>query len=68
MIQEMQKDQKPEEVQISFKVYVDHVKDGQNDMPELQKGCTTLTPYFEGRTDKAEVQKDMFVSPRDEQS
>ena len=42
MIQEMQEDQKPEEAQISFK----------------QRACTTLSPYFKGRTDKVEVQKD----------
>ena len=47
MIQEMQKDQNP--VQISFKVH---------DIPELETGCTTLSPYLKGRTDKAEVQKD----------
>ena len=33
----MEKDQKSEEVQISFKVYVDHVKDGQNDIYEPQE-------------------------------
>ena len=37
MIQEMQKDQKPEEVQINLKVYVDRAKDGQNDILEPQK-------------------------------
>ena len=35
MIHEMQKDQKPEEVQISFKEYVDHANDGQNDTISL---------------------------------
>ena len=64
MIQEMQKDQKPEEVQISFKVYVDHAKDGQNDTMSCKKGYTTHSPYLKGRTDKAEVQKDKNVSPR----
>ena len=42
MIQEMQKDQKPEEVQISFKVYVDHAKDGQNDTMSCMKGAPHL--------------------------
>ena len=68
MIQEMQKDQKPEEVQIRNKMYVDHAKDGQNDTAELKNVCTTLSPYLKGRTDKAEVQKDENVSPRDAQS
>ena len=36
MTHEMQKDQKREEVQISFKVSADHAKDRQNDTPELQ--------------------------------
>ena len=68
MIQEMQKDQKPEEAQISFKVFLDHAKDGQNDTLVLQPGCTTVGPHLQGRTDKAQVQKDKNVSPRDEQS
>ena len=42
MIQEMQKVQKPEEVQISFKVYVDHAKDGQNDTMSCMKGAPHL--------------------------
>ena len=42
MIQEMQNDQKPEEVQISFKVYVDHAKDGQNDTMSCTKGAPHL--------------------------
>ena len=37
MVQEMQKDQKPEEVQINLKVYVDRAKGGQNDNLEPQK-------------------------------
>ena len=36
MIQEMQQDQKPEEVHISFKVHVDH---GQNDAMSCMKGA-----------------------------
>ena len=36
MTHEMQKDQKREEVQISFKVSADHAKDRQHDTPELQ--------------------------------
>ena len=40
MISEMQKDQKPEEVQISFKVNVDLAKDGQNDTMSCMKGAT----------------------------
>ena len=67
MIQEMQKDQLPEEVQISFKVYVDHAKDGQNDTMSCIKGAPHLV-LTSGRTDKAEVQKDKNVSPRDERS
>ena len=53
MIQEMQKDQKHEEVQISFKVYVDRVKDGQNDTPDLQKagqGARLVLTSRAGRT------------------
>ena len=53
MIQEMQKDQKHEEVQISFKVYVDRVKDGQNDTPEPQKagqGARFVLTSRAGRT------------------
>ena len=38
-IREMEKDQKPEEVQISFKAYVNRVKDGQNDINEPQEAC-----------------------------
>ena len=41
-IWEMQKDQKPEEVQINFKVYVDHAKDGQNDTMSCMKGAPHL--------------------------
>ena len=37
MIEEMQKDQKLEEVQISFKVYVDNAKDCQNDTMNCMK-------------------------------
>ena len=42
MIQEMQKEKKPEEVQISFKVCVDHAKDGQNDSMSCMKGAPHL--------------------------
>ena len=42
MIQEMQKDQKPDEVQISFSVYADHAKDGQNDTLSCMKGAPHL--------------------------
>ena len=42
MIQEMQNDQKPEEVQISFKVYVDQAKDGQIDTMSCTKGAPHL--------------------------
>ena len=64
MIQEMQKDQNPEEVQISFKAYADRAKDGQKDTPEPQKSrprCT-LSPYLKDMTDKTEVQKDPNAS------
>ena len=49
--QEVQKDQKLEEVQIGFKVYVDHAKDGQNDTMSCIKGAphVVLTPKA-GRT------------------
>ena len=40
MIHEMQKDQKPEEVQISFKEYVDHAKVVSEGHHELHEGCT----------------------------
>ena len=33
-IQEMEKDQKPQEVQISYKVFVNRMQDGQNDIYE----------------------------------
>ena len=46
VIQEMQQVQKPEEVQISFKMYVDRGSE-----------CKERA-YLNGRTDKAEVQKD----------
>ena len=36
-IQEMEKGQKPEEVQISFRVFVKRVQDGQNDIYEPQE-------------------------------
>ena len=36
-IREIEKDQKPEEVQISFKIFFNHVKDGQNDILESQE-------------------------------
>ena len=42
MIQEMQKDQKNEEVQTSVKVYADHAKDGQNDTMSCIKGAPHL--------------------------
>ena len=57
MIQEMQREQKPEEVQISFRECVDR---GSG----RKKACTTHSPYLKGRTDKAEVQKDPNVSPQ----
>ena len=47
MIQEMQQDLKPEEVQISFNMYVDHGS-------VCKKACTTLSPYLKGR----KLQKD----------
>ena len=43
MIREMEKDQKPEEVQINFKVFVNCVKDGQNDIYEPQKQAKVLS-------------------------
>ena len=50
MIQEMQKDQKPE-VQMSFKVYVDHGNDGQNDTMSCTKGAPHLVLTLKaGRT------------------
>ena len=36
-IQEMEKDQKPEEVQISCKVFVNRAQEGQNDIYETQE-------------------------------
>ena len=57
MIQEMQKGQKSEEVQISFKVYVDHAKDGQNDAMNCMKGAPHFVLTSNSRTDKVEVRK-----------
>ena len=51
MIQEMQQDQKPEEAQISFKMYVDRGSECKERAPHL-----VLTS--KGRTEKAKVQKD----------
>ena len=64
MIQEMQKDQKPEELQISFKVYVDHAKDGQNDTPELQ----SRVHHNLVLTSKAGRTKPKYRKTHDEQS
>ena len=50
MIQEMQQDQKPEEAQMSFKMYVDRCSEYKEGAPHLV--------FFKGRTDEVEVQKD----------
>ena len=50
IIHEMQKDQKPEEVQISFKEYVDHAKDGQNDMSCMKGAPHLVLTSKAGRT------------------
>ena len=53
MNQEMQTDQKPEKVQISFKVCVDPVKDGQNDISDPQEpgpGAHLVRTSKAGRT------------------
>ena len=53
MIQEMQEDQEPEEAQVSCKVYVDRVKDGQNDTLEPQEagqGALLVFTSKAGRT------------------
>ena len=68
MIQEMQKDQKPEECADQFQSVRRSRERWSERHHELHKGCTTLSPYLKGRTDKAEVQKDKNVSPRDEQT
>ena len=67
MVREMQKDQKPEKVQISVEVYVDRMKDGQRlaaGRSVRSRPRCTLSHYLEGRTDKAEVQKNPNVSPQ----
>ena len=51
MIQEMQQDQKPEELQMSFKTYVDHDSECNTRAPHAR-------PYPKGRTNKAKMQKD----------
>ena len=51
MIQEMQQDQKPEEAQISFKMYVDRGS-------ECKERAPHLVFYIKGRKEKDEVQKD----------
>ena len=57
MIQEMQKDQKPEEVQISFLVYVDHAKDGQNDTMSCMYGAPHLVLTSKAGRTKSKCRK-----------
>ena len=64
MIQEMQKDQKPEEVQISFKVYVDHAKDGQNDTMSCMKGAPHLVLTSKARRTKPNSRRQERQSTR----
>ena len=62
----MEQDQKPEEVQSSFKVYVNRVEDGQNDIYQPQEADQEelLVLTSNAGRDKAEVQKDPNVSPQ----